>query len=438
MKKNSGLLPKIICLSLGLSCMSSAVFAGSSASIAASPIPLTWQQAGLMQGFPPAESKLVTKANFSLAPYNRWGLQHMRYLNATAPIERGTVAVSKLAAAPVNLIGQSYQINNQAQNLQTFAKQSYTDGLIVLHNGKIVTEWYDDGMTAATPHWLASMTKSFIGTLGELMIYQGKLDPTKKVEFYIPELKGSPFGSATVRQVLDMDVGVVSDGYYEGLHESGSYLNKFAKASGFLPSAEIVSSYDILPQAKSVGANGGKFRYSSPTAEVAGWLIARVANKPLEVVLSNEIWSKLGTAGEAYTVIDPKSKMVSTGGLNFTVRDVARFGQMIANNGKYNGVQVLPPQVVKSIIGGGDKAAWANGDYASMRPLLNSYHSYWYQSDNKNHAVMAMGIYGQHLYVDPVNDVVVVKFASYPTQVVDAYDTGWMEVYPQIVKQLTK
>lgn len=425
-------------LTIGLSFASGVVFADQAVSTAPTSMPLTWQQAGLMQGFPPQESKLVTKANFSQPPYNRWGLQHMRYLNATAPIERGGGAISQISSTPVDLLDQTYQIDGKAQNLSNFAKQSYTDGFLVMRHGKIVSEWYDNGMTQATPHWLASMTKSFVGTLAELMIYQGKLDPNKKVEFYLPELKGSPFGSATVRQVLDMDVGVVSDGYYEGLHESGSYLNKFAKASGFLPSAEIVSSYDILPQAKAVGVNGGKFRYSSPTAEVAGWLIARIANKPLEVVLGDEIWSKLGTSGEAYTVIDPKSKMVSTGGLNMTARDVARFGQMIANGGKYNGVQVLPPQVIRNLMSGGDKTAWANGDYAAMRPYINSYHSYWYQSDNQNHVIMAMGIYGQNMYIDPVNDVVVVKFASYPTQVVDSYDNGWMEVYPQIVKRLGK
>lgn len=401
-------------------------------------IPQTWTQLGLMQGFPPAESKLVTKANYTQPPFNRWGLQHMRYLNFTAPIERGNLAVSQLTAKPQDLLTHKFMIDNKSQTLQTFARQSYTDGLLVMHNGKIVTEWYDDGMTPATAHWLASMTKSFVGTLGELMIYQGKLDPQKKVEYYIPELKNSPFGSATVRQILDMDVGVISDGYYQGLHESGSYLNKFAKASGFLPSGEIVSSYDVLPTAKSVGANGGKFRYSSPTAEVAGWLISRVSKQPLEVVLSEQIWSKLGTSGEAYTIVDSKSKMVSTGGLNLTLRDVARFGQMLANNGQFNGVQVLPIPVVRSVFAGGDKTTWINGDYSSMRPYINSYHSYWYQTDNQYHAVMAMGVYGQHLYIDPVNDIVIVKFASYPTQVVDAYDNGWLEVYPQLVKLLSK
>jgi CubicO group peptidase (beta-lactamase class C family) len=194
--------------------------------------------------------------------------------------------------------------------------------------------------------------------------------------------------------------------------------------------------YDILPQAKSIGPNGKEFLYTSPTAEVAGWLLSKTAKKPLEILLSQEIWSKLGTSGEAYTLLDPESKMISTGGLNLTTRDVARFGQMIANNGKFNNQQILPTEVIKSITGGGNKLAWQKGEFSAMMPYINSYHSYWYQTDNKFHAVMAIGVYGQQMYIDTVNNIVIVKFASYPTQYVDAYDDGWVSVYPQIVEAL--
>ena len=171
--------------------------------------PLTAQQLGLMQGFPAPEGKQVTKANYMFAPYNRWSFQHMRYFNPTAPIERGNAPASKFGAEPVNLLEKTFTDNSytkKSYNLKDLLVQHYTDGFIVIHNGKILTEYYANGMTPDTPHWVASMTKSVQSTAAEILIDRGVLDDSQKVEFYVPELKGTMVGSATVREVLDMNV----------------------------------------------------------------------------------------------------------------------------------------------------------------------------------------------------------------------------------------
>jgi CubicO group peptidase (beta-lactamase class C family) len=398
--------------------------------------PHSWQQLGLMNGFPPNKSKLVTKSNFMRPPYNRWAFQHMRYLNFTAPVERGASGATKFEIQPQDLMNKKFNINKQSQSLLSFVKQSYTDSLLVLYKGKIVTEYYVDGMTEQTPHWTASITKSFVGTLADLLIYRGLLNPNKTISSYIPELQKSAYGSATVQQVLDMQAGVDGHGDFSSVREPGSYYNTFGKAMGSLPSSENSNMYDLLPQAKSIDAHGKKFRYASPTTEVASWLLSRITNKPLEVLLSQEIWSKLGSSGEAYTLVDYTSTMIGSGGLNSTTRDLARFGQMIANNGKFNNQQILPTEVIQSIMRSGNKLPWKNGEFSEMIPYVNSYHSYWYQTENKYHAIMAMGVYGQDMYIDPINDVVIVKFASYPGAYVDAYDDGWTAVCPQIVEAL--
>jgi CubicO group peptidase (beta-lactamase class C family) len=435
MNQNTGTVSKIVGLLLGLNITASFAVTNTASQMIT---PLTWQQVGLMQGFPPAESQLVTKANFTQPPYNRWAFQHMRYLNFTAPINRGNLAVSQFGTESVNVLDQTFVVAGKNYKLKDLLEQNYTDGFIIIHNDKIISEYYADGLTPDTPHWIASMTKSVIGTVAELLIYRGLLDPTKKVAFYIPELKNSPYGKATVREVLDMNVAVQTDGHMDNLLQSGSYYNNFAKAVGFFPSAEIVDVYKLLPQPKALGHNGGQFRYASSTAEVAGWLISRVTNKPTEEVISEEIWSKLGTSGDAYTIVGPTSKMVSTGGLNVTLRDYARFGMLIANNGKVNGQQVLPKAVIERITGGGDPKSWEAGEYANLKPLINSYHSYWYQTDNKNHAVMAMGIYGQYAYIDPTDKTVIVKFGSLPAQIMDNLENPLLAVFPQIAQQVNE
>ena len=402
--------------------------------------PLTAQQMGLMQGFPPPDSKIVNKKNYMFAPYNRWSFQHMRYLNGTAPIERGNIPVAELGNSPMDLLDKTFtdkSYTKKSYNLKDLLVQHYTDGFIVIKNGKIITEYYANSMTSTTPHWIASMTKSVVSTVAEILINRGLLDETKKVEFYIPELKGTMPGKATVREVLDMNIAIVPDGSMEGVKDPNSYFNQFARSVGFLPGDGSEDIYKLLPKIKPYGVNGGQIRYASATAEIAGWLISKVTKKPLEQVISEEIWSKLGTSADTYTIVGPTSKMVSTGGINTTLRDYARFGMLIASKGKVNGVQVIPEAVINKITSSGDKDSWKKSDFASMEPVIKSYRSYWYITENKNHGVFAWGIHGQHMYVDPTNNVVIVQMSSLPEQVNDI-EMPMVDVIVQIANMVAK
>ncbi len=400
--------------------------------------PLTAEQLGLMQGFPPAEGKQATKANYMFAPYNRWSFQHMRYFNGTAPIDRGNQPASTFDVTPINLLDKTFtdkSYTNKSYNLKDLLLESYTDGFIVIHNGKIVTEYYANGMTPSTPHWIASMTKSVQSTVAEILIHRGLLDENKKVEFYVPELKGSMPGSATVREVLDMNIAIVPDGAMEGVKDPNSYFNRFGRAIGFLPNNGVENVYQLLPQIKAYGVHGGQIRYASATAEISGWIISKITNKPLEQVISEEIWAKLGTSGDTYTMVDPALKMVSTGGINTTLRDYARFGMLIANNGKINGVQVIPEAVIDKITSAGDHPSWKASDFASYEPLIKSYRSYWYITENKSRGVFAWGIHGQHMYVDPTHNIVIVQMSSLPKQAEDI-EMPMIDVMVQIADKL--
>ena len=79
---------------------------------------------------------------------------------------------------------------------------------MVTKNGNLVADWYGDGMTANKPHYISSVTKGVTGLLAELLIAHGRLDENRSVKSYVPELANSPFGDATVRDLLDMKVNV--------------------------------------------------------------------------------------------------------------------------------------------------------------------------------------------------------------------------------------
>lgn len=165
------------------------------------------QTLGWMQGFPPPKDKLIAQpsSDFFSFPKLRWTVCHIRELMPTTEVSRGIGAPSKL----------DYALDKNIDNL-TFTplgskrpmtwKQSldtnYTDGIMVMHHGKVVYERQNGCLNELGKHAAMSMTKSLTGLLAEILVAEGKLDDNALVGAIIPELKNSGFGDATVRQVM--------------------------------------------------------------------------------------------------------------------------------------------------------------------------------------------------------------------------------------------
>lgn len=77
---------------------------------------------------------------------------------------------------------------------------TYTDGIVVLHHGKIVYERYFGVLKEDGQHAAMSVTKSVIGTLGATLVAEGRIDANQRVDHYVPELASSAFGDASVRR----------------------------------------------------------------------------------------------------------------------------------------------------------------------------------------------------------------------------------------------
>ena len=110
--------------------------------------------------------------------------------------------------------------------------------------------------------------------------------------------------------------------------------------------------------------------------------------------------------------MDPTGVEFAGGGLNLTLRDLARFGEMMRLGGRFNGQQIVPAAVVDDIRRGGDREQFAGAGY-KMLPGW-SYRSMWWVSHNAHGAFTARGIHGQAIYVDPAAEMVIARFASHP------------------------
>lgn len=386
--------------------------------IGRSPHPPTAAQLGLMHGFPPPLDKRVTIDNWQEPPFSRWSFQHIRQLLPTAAFHRGrAIAPLDDDEDPQKLADLSFRdAAGQPMTLQDLLAETYTDGFLVLHQGRVVTEQYFNGMTSQSHHLIWSCSKSIVGTLAGVLVYRGQLDPDALVSQYIPEIRDTGYGDATIRHLLDMRVDLDYEEDYDP--QSGiANVRQADRAAGYsLPRSPVeYSSYDYLLTLKQRGKSGQLFRYTTVTAELLGWVLQRAAHLSLPELLSRELWTKLGAEQDGYTIVDRLGNAAAGGGFCVTLRDLARFGQMIVQQGWFNDEQVIPTGWIHDILMGGDRRAFAASEDGRGYPANSSYRSFWWVIGGAKPALMAIGIHGQHLYLVPDQALVIVKFSSQPT-----------------------
>src|SRR6266699_6401405 len=173
---------------------------------------------GLMAGFPPTPESLVTLANWQDPPFNRWAFRHMRELIPSQPIPAGPGGAAPLPAAPRSMDDPPvWRLDGSTATAAEVFAGTYTDALVVLHDGRLVAEQYDEGMTAATSHLLMSVSKSVVGCVAGVLADRGRLDPAAPVTAYVPEAGSSGYAGATIRNLLDMRTGVAFRETYTAL-----------------------------------------------------------------------------------------------------------------------------------------------------------------------------------------------------------------------------
>jgi CubicO group peptidase (beta-lactamase class C family) len=405
---------------------------------ASDPVVLGW-----MQGSPPPSDKVIRfeDGSFYRFPQHRWAMSHWRELRPTVAVSRGDAPVQPLKTKLRRDLDAVTFIPTGGGAPMTFADSlvaNYTDGIVVLHRGRIVYERYLGALKEDREHICFSVTKSFFGTLAAVLVHEGSLNRTARVADYLPELARSGFGDATVAQVLDMTTALNHDESYTG--EAPASMVRYRNATHFLPRKPgfdgETSIYRFLPTIQKSGQHGAEFHYRTPNVDVAAWLIARVTGKSPAAALSERIWSRLGAEADAYLQVDDDGTPLVGGSLNARLRDVARFGEMMRNEGRVAGRQVISPEVVHDIAGGGSREAFKYSGYTKLPGW--SYHHFWWVPHDDHGVFMARGIHGQVIYIDPKAEMVIARFASHPMAANAHMDPTSLPAYRAIAARLRR
>jgi hypothetical protein len=382
---------------------------------ASDPIALGW-----MQGAPPPLGKQIRfEDDRSLEfPQIRWTLSHMRELVPTAAVWRGSGPASELGAA---LPGGSSPIDSLTfedmhGRKQTWAESlhnTYTDGIVVLHRGRRVYERYFGALQPHVPHCCFSITKSYAATLAAALIHERALDENKSVSYYLPEMAGTAYRDATLRQVLDMQIGVA---YSELYADPKAHIWDYTRAGGLRSRprdyAGPTNFYEYLQTLRPEGDHGTAFAYKTINTEVMCWVMKRVIGVALQDLLSERIWSRLGCEEDGYITVDSIGVAMGGGGLSASLRDLCRFGELMRCEGAWRGKQVIPAEVVADIRRGSDPRKFAKAEYTLLPGY--SYRNMWWVAHNPLGLFEGRGIHGQRLYIAPRAELVIARFASHP------------------------
>jgi CubicO group peptidase (beta-lactamase class C family) len=291
-----------------------------------------------------------------------------------------------------------YAWQGQTFSYEDFLDRTYTNALIVMKSGKIVTEVYRNRSSAATHFMGWSMTKTFVSTLVGLAVQEGRIHSLDDgLVQYLPELKGGAYNGVTIRQTLQMKSGVAYEERYDGAPSIASDSHELALMQNV---RRFVEPALTIGRAHPPGT---VFEYKTLDTAVLGWLVERVTDRPIAHYMAEKLWEPLGAEADGFFIMDgpPGVGREFTGaGFNAIARDYARFGQMILNKGFANGRQIVP-------------AAWIAQATQPTDPEgpMGGYGYQWWTAGGSHYA---LGLEGQYIFIDPAHETVIVKLSYFP------------------------
>lgn len=269
--------------------------------------------------------------------------------------------------------------------------------LVVLKDGKVVSEAYYLGTRADDLRVSWSVAKSFLSALFGILMDDGLIvSLDDQVTKYAPSLVGSAYDGATIRNVLNMASGVR---FNEDYLDFNSDINRMGRVLALGGSMDGFAA-DVNERLYEPGKT---WKYVSIDTHVIGMVIRGATGRSVADLLQEKIIKPLGMKKDPYYVTDGDGVAFVLGGLNLTTRDYARFGQMFLDGGRWNGMQIVPEN-------------WVNASTRPTAPTPADHVGYGYQWWVPQGAVegeyMARGVYGQYIYVNRPLGVVIATTAA--------------------------
>ena len=338
-------------------------------------------------------SVAATLANWRTSPICKSAFHRVREIIPSAEIRNNPADIWALKA-------QSPPFDTS--ELSSLIEETSTDAVVIAHDNKLIFESYHNGMKADDQHILFSVSKSLLGLIAGCLIRDGIIAESQLITAHLPEMRGTAYNKATIRDALDMQIGIYFDEDYTA--QEGPIID-YRYAANWNPTpqekAGITLKSFLISLKESDGPHGQYFHYTSPNTDLLAWLFERASGKRYSDLLSDYLWRPIGCERSAYITVDKIGGMRAAGGVCMTPRDLARIGMLVAQNGMRKNREVVPSKWIDDFYKSRDHKAWDNGSFADFfRSTKMHYRSKWYVCHALDQLLFGFGIHGQYLFVD--------------------------------------
>ena len=327
-------------------------------------------------------------------------------------IRRGG-AVRPLPAHALSLEDLTFTSGEARLTPGDFMARNRTAGLLILKNGEVALECYGMGNGPESRWTSMSTAKSITSTLVGAALHDGAIasldDPC---DLYLPQMLGSAYEGVTLRNLMRMSSGVA---WREDNDANGrSDVFRLGKAMVARRPGGVLTLMASLPRAHPQGA---VFNYSTGESCLLAAVVVAATGRPLADYCAETLWGPAGMEADGYWQLESEDGLELGGlGVGLRLRDAARFGQLILEDGQaFSGNRVLPPGW-RDLAGQPDSEATAFG-----RPKPGDPGGYGYQwwavppipGGVNNGAFSAIGAYGQRIFINPAENVVVATHSAW-------------------------
>lgn len=296
----------------------------------------------------------------------------------------------------------SYTWQDTSRDAGEILERTYTNALLVMKEGRIVSETYRNNSTPESRFIGWSMTKSITAVLIGCALEEGHIASLDTpISDYIPALDGGGYEGVSIRHVMQMRSGVDYEERYD-------FANPGIAASNHIAAlVKNVSRFaDVARSLERIHEPGEHFQYKTIDTAVLGWLVERSTGMSVAAYTERCLWEPLGAEADGYYIMDGEpgvGREFSGAGFNATLRDFARFGQMVLDGGVADGRRIVPEDWIDRSTRPSGGEEQAGGGYGLQ---------WWTMADSN--AFAAIGLQGQYIYIDPDTDTVVVKLSYFP------------------------
>jgi len=290
--------------------------------------------------------------------------------------------------------------------LDEYVRRDEVDGLLILHEGKIVFEDYPR-MRPEDLHIWFSVSKTLVSTALGILQDRDLVDVRQPIDFYFEALRGSGWQGVPVVDILSMSSGIDCPEVFTP-PESGCYLatrERYGWPDTENALDDPIDAFITLERGKP---SGQVFEYTSVNTMLLTLLIEKLSGSTYTEFVEREIWGRMGAESNGMLLSGAYGRDGSWLGVNSTLRDMARYGMLFTPSGRTGDTPVVSDALLSRI-------------RSDVNQNLRT--SSWFSDEQKNNGYQWDEIYddgdfykhghgGQGLYISPARDLVIAFFGT--------------------------